>query len=232
MSELTLQQVSYRYPGGSRYALDGISGTFSAGKLYAVIGPSGSGKSTLLSLMAGLDRPTEGSLQLNGSDYRSLNLDRCRRQEIAMIFQAFQLFPLLTVLENVCFPMEANGVKQKEAKAKAKELLTSVGISEEQHQRYPANLSGGEQQRVAIARALSSGAGIILADEPTGNLDTANGNQVMENPPAAGSRGRALRDRSHPRHGHRRPGRRGLAYEGRGPGSGGVTGIEAKTPCP
>ena len=179
-SELTLQQVSYRYPGGSRYALDGISGTFSAGKLYAVIGPSGSGKSTLLSLMAGLDRPTEGSLQLNGSDYRSLNLDRCRRQEIAMIFQAFQLFPLLTVLENVCFPMEANGVKQKEAKAKAKELLTSVGISEEQHQRYPANLSGGEQQRVAIARALSSGAGIILADEPTGNLDTANGNQVME----------------------------------------------------
>ena len=180
MSELTLQQVSYRYPGGSRYALDGISGTFSAGKLYAVTGPSGSGKSTLLSLTAGLDRPTEGSLQLNGSDYRSLNLDRCRRQEIAMIFQAFQLFPLLTVLENVCFPMEANGVKQKEAKAKAKELLTSVGISEEQHQRYPANLSGGEQQRVAIARALSSGAGIILADEPTGNLDTANGNQVME----------------------------------------------------
>ena len=180
MSELTLQQVSYRYPGGSRYALDGISGTFSAGKLYAVIGPSGSGKSTLLSLMAGLDRPPEGSLQLNGSDYRSLNLDRCRRQEIAMIFQAFQLFPLLTVLENVCFPMEANGVKQKEAKAKAKELLTSVGISEEQYQRYPANLSGGEQQRVAIARALSSGAGIILADEPTGNLDTANGNQVME----------------------------------------------------
>ena len=180
MSELTLQQVSYRYPGGSRYALDGISGTFSAGKLYAVIGPSGSGKSTLLSLMAGLDRPTEGSLQLNGSDYRSLNLDRCRRQEIAMIFQAFQFFPLLTVLENVCFPMEANGVKQKEAKAKAKELLTSVGISEEQYQRYPANLSGGEQQRVAIARALSSGAGIILADEPTGNLDTANGNQVME----------------------------------------------------
>ena len=180
MSELTLQQVSYRYPGGSRYALDGISGTFSAGKLYAVIGPSGSGKSTLLSLMAGLDRPTEGSLQLNGSDYRSLNLDRCRRHEIAMIFQAFQLFPLLPVLENVCFPMEAHGVKQKEAKAKAKELLTSVGISEEQYQRYPANLSGGEQQRVAIARALSSGAGIILADEPTGNLDTANGNQVME----------------------------------------------------
>ena len=171
MSELTLQQVSYRYPGGSRYALDGISGTFSAGKLYAVIGPSGSGKSTLLSLMAGLDRPTEGSLQLNGSDYRSLNLDRCRRQEIAMIFQAFQLFPLLTVLENVCFPMEANGVKQKEAKAKAKELLTSVGISEEQYQRYPANLSGGEQQRVAIARMLVQQAPIMVFDDSLSAVD-------------------------------------------------------------
>lgn len=180
MSELTLQQVSYRYPGGSRYALDGISGTFSAGKLYAVIGPSGSGKSTLLSLMAGLDRPAEGSLQLNGSDYRSLNLDRCRRQEIAMIFQAFQLFPLLTVLENVCFPMEANGVKQKEAKAKAKELLTSVGISEEQHQRYPANLSGGEQQRVAIARALAKNPKLLLCDEPTGALDYNTGKAILK----------------------------------------------------
>lgn len=180
MSELTLQQVSYRYPGGSRYALDGISGTFSAGKLYAVIGPSGSGKSTLLSLMAGLDRPTEGSLQLNGSDYRSLNLDRCRRQEIAMIFQAFQLFPLLTVLENVCFPMEANGVKQKEAKAKAKELLTSVGISEEQYQRYPANLSGGEQQRVAIARALAMKPDILCFDEPTSALDPELTGEVLK----------------------------------------------------
>lgn len=180
MSELTLQQVSYRYPGGSRYALDGISGTFSAGTLYAVIGPSGSGKSTLLSLMAGLDRPTEGSLQLNGSDYRSLNLDRCRRQEIAMIFQAFQLFPLLTVLENVCFPMEANGVKQKEAKAKAKELLTSVGISEEQYQRYPANLSGGEQQRVAIARALAKNPKLLLCDEPTGALDYNTGKAILK----------------------------------------------------
>ena len=179
MSILELKDVCYSY-SAEKPVLRGMNCTFECGTLYALVGKSGAGKSTLLSLMAGLDRPTEGSLQLNGSDYRSLNLDRCRRQEIAMIFQAFQLFPLLTVLENVCFPMEANGVKQKEAKAKAKELLTSVGISEEQHKRYPANLSGGEQQRVAIARALSSGAGIILADEPTGNLDTANGNQVME----------------------------------------------------
>ena len=178
MALLSVDGLSVAY--GSQPALEQVSFNLAPGEILGVVGGSGSGKSTLLSLMAGLDRPTEGSLQLNGSDYRSLNLDRCRRQEIAMIFQAFQLFPLLTVLENVCFPMEANGVKQKEAKAKAKELLTSVGISEEQYQRYPANLSGGEQQRVAIARALSSGAGIILADEPTGNLDTANGNQVME----------------------------------------------------
>ena len=97
-----------------------------------------------------------------------------------MIFQRFNLLMQRTCLQNVCFPMEANGVKQKEAKAKAKELLTSVGISEEQHQRYPANLSGGEQQRVAIARALSSGAGIILADEPTGNLDPAISLGIMK----------------------------------------------------
>ena len=241
MSELTLQQVSYRYPGGSRYALDGISGTFSAGKLYAVIGPSGSGKSTLLSLMAGLDRPTEGSLQLNGSDYRSLNLDRCRRQEIAMIFQAFQLFPLLTVLENVCFPMEANGVKQKEAKAKAKELLTSVGISEEQYQRYPANLSGGVPLILLLRRGAAAGGHcprpILRCRDHSGRRAHGQPGHGQRqpgdgDPPAPGSRGRALRDRSHPRHGHRRPGRRGLAYEGRGPGSGGVTGIGAKTPYP
>ncbi len=97
-----------------------------------------------------------------------------------MIFQAFQLFPLLTVLENVCFPMEANGVKQRGGQGKGERTTHLWAFRREQYQRYPANLSGGEQQRVAIARALSSGAGIILADEPTGNLDTANGNQVME----------------------------------------------------
>ena len=179
MSELTLQQVSYRYPGGSRYALDGISGTFSAGKLYAVIGPSGSGKSTLLSLMAGLDRPTEGSLQLNGSDYRSLNLDRCRRQEIAMIFQAFQLFPLLTVLENVCFPMELSGVKKADAVRRAKELLELVGLPDKA-QAYPAQLSGGQQQRIAIARALATQPKVLLCDEATSALDPNTTHQILE----------------------------------------------------
>ena len=97
-----------------------------------------------------------------------------------MIFQAFNLFPLLNVVENVCFAMELNGVAKSKAVGPAKELLEMVGIGEEKHKRYPAHLSGGEQQRVAIARALASGARVILADEPTGNLDTANGDRVME----------------------------------------------------
>ena len=180
MSELCLKDVYYRYKGSSQDVLHGVSCQFEAGSLYAIVGPSGSGKSTLLSLLAGLDHPTAGSITLDGEDMWNLDLDRCRRKNLAMIFQAFQLFPLLTVLENVCFPMESNAVKKKEAVVIAKQLLASVGISEEKYRRYPTNLSGGEQQRVAIARALSSGAGILLADEPTGNLDTANGNQVME----------------------------------------------------
>jgi putative ABC transport system ATP-binding protein len=109
-----------------------------------------------------------------------MDLDQYRRERVAMVFQAFHLFPLLTVLENVCFPMELNGISKKDAISKAKELLTSVGIEAEKHKRYPANLSGGEQQRVAIARALASGARVILADEPTGNLDKANGENVIE----------------------------------------------------
>ncbi len=180
MSELCLKEIRYRYKGGKKDVLHGISCCFAEGKLYAIVGPSGSGKSTLLSLLAGLDLPTEGEIQLDGQNLRTMDLDRCRRERISMIFQAFQLFPLLTVLENVCFPMEANGLEKRAAVEKAKELLASVGIEPDQWKRYPANLSGGEQQRVAIARALSSGAGILLADEPTGNLDTANGDQVME----------------------------------------------------
>lgn len=180
MAELCLQDVRYRYKGSVQDVLHGVSCQFGAGRLYAIVGPSGSGKSTLLSLLAGLDHPTAGTVTLDGEDMRNLDLDRCRRKNLAMIFQAFQLFPLLTVLENVCFPMESNAVKKKEAIETAKQLLASVGISEEKYKRYPANLSGGEQQRVAIARALSSGAGILLADEPTGNLDDANTNQVME----------------------------------------------------
>ena len=179
MSTLTLRDVCYRYKNTKQDVLRNVNRTFEDGKLYAVAGPSGSGKSTLLSLMAGLDTPTAGELLLDGQRYQTLDLDRIRREKLSMVFQAFQLFPLLTAIENVCFPMEANGVSQATARNRAVELLNEVGIGTDKQKRYPANLSGGEQQRVAIARALSTGAGLLLADEPTGNLDEANSMQVM-----------------------------------------------------
>jgi putative ABC transport system ATP-binding protein len=180
MSTLKLEEVSYQYKNGDRKVVNNVSCMFGSGKVSAVVGPSGSGKTTLLSLMAGLDQPTEGRILLDGEDLANMDLDQYRRERVAMVFQAFHLFPLLTVLENVCFPMELNGISKKNAIAKAKELLTSVGIGVEKHRRYPSNLSGGEQQRVAIARALASGARVILADEPTGNLDKANGENVIQ----------------------------------------------------
>lgn len=179
MGTLEIKNISYTYKGGTKPVINNVSCDFEIGNLYAVIGPSGSGKSTLLSLMAGLDKPSAGTIDLNGKNIFEMDLDAYRRQSIAMIFQNFQLLPLLTVLENVCYVMEINGVKFKDAKDKAAKLLLSVGIEEEKHKRYPSNLSGGEQQRVAIARALASGAGIILADEPTGNLDVTNTENIM-----------------------------------------------------
>lgn len=180
MSELKVENVSYRYKNSSRKALTDVCCSFQAGTVTSVVGPSGSGKTTLLSILAGLDRPEEGKILLNGQDLAGKDLDEYRRQDISIIFQAFQLFPLLTVIENVCYPMELNNVERSEARKRAKELLTRMGIGEEKWKRYPANLSGGEQQRVAIARSLSTGAGILLADEPTGNLDGQNTKNVME----------------------------------------------------
>jgi putative ABC transport system ATP-binding protein len=180
MTELTLENITYRYKGGIRNVVDSVSCTFESGKINAVVGPSGSGKTTLLSLMAGLDHPTQGSIHINGEDLARLDLDKYRRERVSMIFQAFQLFPLLTALENVCFPMELNGLSSKDAAGRARSFLVSVGIDEDKFRRYPANLSGGEQQRVAIARSLVSGARMLLADEPTGNLDKANGENVVE----------------------------------------------------
>ena len=177
---LKIEKVTYRYKNGDRDVLKEVSAEFVPGKLHAVVGPSGSGKTTLLSIMAGLDVPKSGSVTIDGDSLTALDLDLYRRERVSMIFQAFQLFPLLTALENVCYPMGMNGVVKEEAKKRADVLLKSVGIDEEKHKRYPANLSGGEQQRVAIARALSSGARVILADEPTGNLDVANGEAAIE----------------------------------------------------
>lgn len=180
MASLNLKNVTYKYKNSQRAAVSNISCMFEAGNVYTIIGPSGSGKSTLLSLLAGLDLPTNGEVFFDGKNLASLNLDGYRREGISMIFQAFHLFPLMTVIENVCFPMELCGVSPKDAKSRAAELLAGVGISKEQMERFPSKLSGGEQQRVAIARSLASSAKIMLADEPTGNLDSTNTQNIME----------------------------------------------------
>lgn len=180
MALLRLEQVYYRYKNGDRAVVKNVTCSFESGKLYAVVGPSGSGKTTLLSLIAGLDKPTQGNIFFDGEDLARLDLDRYRRERVSMIFQAFHLFPLLNVIENVSFSMELNGVSENEAAKHAREYLSSVGINQDKYRRYPANLSGGEQQRVAIARTLASGARILLADEPTGNLDKANGEKIVE----------------------------------------------------
>ena len=131
-------------------------------------------------MLAGLDLPTEGTIRFQGDSLAELNLDRYRRESISMIFQVFHLFPLLTVMENVCFPMELCGITPKDARPRAAKLLEAVGIREEQMKRFPSKLSGGERQRVAIARSLASNAKIILGDEPTGNLDGENTQNIMD----------------------------------------------------
>jgi len=149
-------------------------------ELVAVIGPSGSGKSTLLGLVAGLDAPTSGRIAIDGRDITGLGEDdlaRLRSEKIGFVFQFFHLIPSLTALENVTVPMEISG--RRDAMARGKALLDEVGLSARGHH-YPSQLSGGEQQRVALARALSNDPPILLADEPTGNLDSANGHHVME----------------------------------------------------
>jgi putative ABC transport system ATP-binding protein len=179
MAQLAMENVTYRYRNSNQAAVKNASCVFEPGRLYAIMGPSGSGKSTLLSMLAGLDLPTEGDVRLGDKSLKEMDLDRYRREDISMIFQAFQLFPLLTVVENVCYPMELVGIKPKDAKPEAEKYLGRVGITQEQMKRFPSNLSGGEQQRVAIARSLASGAKILLADEPTGNLDVANSENIM-----------------------------------------------------
>jgi len=178
--DLVVENASYRYRNSNTMAVKNANCVFTSGRLYAIMGPSGSGKSTLLSMLAGLDLPTEGDIRFGEDSLKSRDLDRYRREDISMIFQTFQLFPLLTALENVCYPMELVGMGIKEAKQKAKNYLLRVGITQDRCRRFPANLSGGEQQRVAIARSLASGARVLLADEPTGNLDVANSENIME----------------------------------------------------
>ncbi|QOX62065.1 ABC transporter ATP-binding protein [Anoxybacterium hadale] len=182
MSMLSVRDVSYIYQ--SKYqsieAVRHVSCVFESGKLYAVTGPSGSGKSTLLSLLAGLDLPTSGEILVEGKSMASLDRDQYRREIASVVYQSFNLFPLLTALENVIYPMELLGKKKPEAVEIAMQLIGEVGLGEKTYQQFPIMMSGGEQQRVAIARALAAGGKILLADEPTGNLDSANEKNVVE----------------------------------------------------
>lgn len=174
--------VSYIYQ--TKYqktkALSEVSCSFERGKVYAITGKSGSGKSTFLSLLAGLDVPTEGTLVVEGEDMRKMNRDAYRLNRASVIYQAFHLFPLLTVTENVMFPMELQHVPAKEAKARAREYLAKVDLPETLYKKMPGMISGGEQQRVAIARAIAAGGEILLADEPTGNLDSQNEKVIVD----------------------------------------------------
>lgn len=181
MRVLAADCVSYVYQGKYQkvQALKEVSCDFEAGKFYAIVGHSGSGKTTLLSMLAGLGTPTGGTVWVGEKALAEVGSERHRRENVTVIYQAFNLFPTLTVLENVMYPMQIQKQPKSTAKVKAAELLDRVGLQAEQHRKFPAMLSGGEQQRVAIARALASQAKVILADEPTGNLDSENGKTVI-----------------------------------------------------
>jgi putative ABC transport system ATP-binding protein len=161
------------FDGGLVRALDGVSLAVQRGEFVAVMGPSGCGKSTLLHLIAALDKPTSGVIEVNGQDLRSsVNLDRFRRNEIGLVFQLHNLLPHLTALQNVEIAMFSNGRGHGEQRARARELLQAMDLEKREHV-APPKLSGGERQRLAVARALANDPPILLADEPTGSLDTA-----------------------------------------------------------
>ena len=180
--ELENAVKTYQIGDVTTHALDGVSLSIDEGEFTALVGPSGSGKTTMLQLMGCLDRPNSGVVKIGGQDVTSLKANPradLRREKIGFIFQFFALVPVLTAYENVELPLLLNGIKPKERKERAMELLDAVGLADRIKHR-PDQLSGGEQQRVAIARALAPNPLMVLADEPTANLDTENGKQAME----------------------------------------------------
>lgn len=184
----------YELGGETVNALAGLTLTISPGEFTAIMGPSGSGKSTLMNILGCLDRPTKGSYQLDHQEVATLNDDELamtRNQKIGFVFQSFNLLPRMSTLENVALPMVYAGVKNKERMARAQEVLTMVGLEGRMNHR-PNELSGGQRQRVAIARSLVNDPTIIMADEPTGNLDTKSGNEVMDIFSQLNSEGRTI----------------------------------------
>jgi len=181
---LEVKDVTKTYRMGNVYvsALKGVSFTIEEGEFVAILGPSGSGKSTLLHVIGGIDRPNEGTVFIDSVDIFTLNSNRLaevRLHKIGFVFQFFNLLSRLTALKNVELPLILADLTEKEATEKAQKLLELVGLGERMHHR-PTELSGGEQQRVAIARALINDPKIVLADEPTGNLDTKTGWEIVE----------------------------------------------------
>ena len=179
---LELKDVTFSYDSkwNKVDVLKGVNCSFERGKVYGIIGKSGSGKSTVLSLMAGISLPKTGEVLLEGAPTSKMNLQEYRRDKVSVIYQSFRLLPLLTAIENVMYPMELRKVPRKEAREKAEKYLREVEIPESCWFRFPVTLSGGEQQRVAIARSLACETHLLLADEPTGNLDAENSEKIID----------------------------------------------------
>lgn len=180
MKILSLCNVSYCYPKTNKEVLKNINADFEVGKMYAVMGKSGAGKTTLLSLVSGLDICKSGAVLFNGQDIKSINRDRYRSQSIGVVFQSYNLLTNATAVENTVLSMNISKVQTKDKTSAAYGLLESVGINLETAKRRVLKLSGGEQQRVSIARAISHNPDIIIADEPTGNLDEDTEKSVMD----------------------------------------------------
>ena len=181
---LTADSLTKTFKSGqhSLTVLKDVSFSIKRGTSCSIVGPSGSGKTTLLGLCAGLDKPTSGSVILNGnqiSEYSEDDLSRIRNEQIGFVFQSFQLIPTLTALENVMVPIELRGLAYKDVEARALDLLENVGLKDRSHH-YPNQLSGGEQQRVGLARAFIHKPDVLFADEPTGNLDGETGAQIEQ----------------------------------------------------
>ena len=176
---LEVKDLSYKYKDGDSYVLKNLNFSLEEGLVYAIKGKSGCGKTTFLSLISGLEKYEEGSIKFLGEELKTINLDYYRSRDIGIVFQSFNLLPGLSAIENIILAMNVSVVKDKDKKALAIELLESVGLNEEKGDRRVLKLSGGEEQRVAIARSIAYDAKVIIADEPTGNLDKETETEIM-----------------------------------------------------
>ncbi len=180
MKVLSLQDVEYHYANSEKIVLKKVNADFEKGKLYAIMGRSGAGKSTMLSVLAGLDVPSSGKVLYKDTDIRNIDRDKYRAKDIGVIFQAYNLLQNASAAQNITLSMSISNMKIRNKKEKAYEILKQVGIDKESANRKILKLSGGEQQRVGIARAISHNPDIVIADEPTGNLDYETEQKVMQ----------------------------------------------------